>query len=614
MKNRKTTTPIRIHKLDARSFDVVPDTGADMTNAVRTMLASGFERGTEITLSPGVYVFRHHPEDEVTVAFPIRKLSGITVNGAGSTFLCHGYVMPFKVEDSDDVVIENVTVDWERPYITQGTVEACTPCHVNLKIDAGQYPYQIVNAQFLGVGPDWGAPRPLSTCYHNAYDAVTHEIPSGIRDNPLSLGPDTPAEELSPGRVRFHTHPEVEMPAGTFITLNHGRYIVKGIDIWRSRDVAVKNVTLYHVLSGGVVAARTENIDIDGLRIVPNEARGRVFSGVADGIHLIHCRGTVNVSNVEMAGHGDDFLNIHGRNSVMTEKLTPRQALVVRADCWDAGDEVWVVRQGDVQRREVLHVKSIGRINPRHELAKSETQLNNGIGLGWGLSTDKQGEWHVEFAEDIPEDMADGDVFENKTWNPERFTLRHCRILRRHRARGVLVSVPGQVIIEDNYFATAGAPILIEGDTSHWFESGGTEDVLIRNNLFDNCLSSGAHTEERWQWGAAIFTITPSHQPENADSPPYHRNIRIENNRIYAFDTPLVRAYSVGGLRFQSNTIVRTDAYVPFAFQKEAFWFDGCREVTIDGNQFENGFDGSTLRQGHMWQSDLYIMKTERDE
>ena len=70
--------------------------------------------------------------------------------------------------------------------------------------------------------------------------------------------------------------------------------------------------------------------------------------------------------------------------------------------------------------------------------------------------------------------------------------------------RGILISTPGKVIVEDNYFATAGTPILIEGDTSHWFESGGTEDVLIRNNVFDNCLTSGAETDERWQWGAAV--------------------------------------------------------------------------------------------------------------
>jgi len=601
-----STINIRSKLIEASDFAVVPDTGKDMADAVAAMLSSGLKPGTEIYLAPGEYVFRHHVAHEVTVAFHLKGISGIRINGNGARFVCHGYVMPFKIEDCEDIEIGNFTVDWARPYITQGRVRECGIEHVDLEIDREQYSYIIENGRFLGIGPAWGAPRPLSESYHDVYDAETREIPARLRDNPLGLRPDSLAAEIGAGLVRFTCQPSVPIPPGFFVTLNHGRYIVKGIDIWRSIDVRIKEVTLHHVLSGGVVAARTTNLEIDGLRIVPNESKGRVFSNVADGIHLCHCRGTINVSNVEMAGQGDDFLNIHGRNSVMTEKLGVRQALVVRADCWDVGDEVWVVRRADGQRREVLRVAAIARIAPIHDLAKSETQLGNGIGLGWGLSTDKQGEWRVEFESEFPADITAGDIFENKTWTPDLFTLRHCRILRRHRARGVLATVPGKVIIEDNYFATAGAAILIEGDVSYWYESGGVTEVVIRNNVFDNCLSSGSDTSDvGWQWGGAIFTITPSLRAADESSPPYHRNILIEGNRIETFDAPLVRACSVGGLRFVDNTVVRSQRFEPFAFQKEAFWFDGCRAVEIRGNRFENGFDGSTIRIGRMQSSDI---------
>lgn len=593
-------------RINAADLGIVPGTGADMSGRVAALLQSGLRDGTEIVLARGEYVFRHNPADEVTIAFHLKGLAGITLNGNGARLICHGYVMPVRIEDSERITVRNFSVDWERPYITQGRIVECGTEHVDLEIDRSQYPYIIEGGRFYGIGPDWGAPRPLTQSYHDVYDPVSGEIPPMVCDNPLGLGSTSPVEELRSGLLRFITRPALPIPAGFLVTLNHGRYIVKGIDIWRSRDIAVRDVTLHHVLSGGVVAARTENLEISGLRIIPNVEKGRVFSGIADGIHIIHCRGAVHVRDVEMAGHGDDFLNIHGRNSVMTQRLGAREALVVRADCWDVGDEVWVVRQEGAQRREVLRVASIERIEPLHALARSETQLDNGIGLGWGLSTEKQGEWRVVFTSDIPADMGEGDIFENKTWNTELFTLRNCRILRRHRARGVLVSTPGRAVIEDNYFSTAGAPILIEGEVSHWYESGAVEDLLIRNNVFDNCLSSGSRTgDSGWQWGCAVFTITPSLRARDEDSPPYHRNIVIEGNRILAFDAPLVRAYSVDGLAFINNTVTKTERFPPFLYQKEAFWFDGCRGVRISGNSFENGFGGSTVHAGRMRGSDI---------
>lgn len=41
-------------------------------------------------------------------------------------------------------------------------------------------------------------------------------------------------------------------------------------------------------------------------------------------------------------------------------------------------------------------------------------------------------------------------------------------------------------IIEHNVFQNAGAAILIDGDSNNWFESGSTNDIIIRENKFDN--------------------------------------------------------------------------------------------------------------------------------
>lgn len=108
--------------------------------------------------------------------------------------------------------------------------------------------------------------------------------------------------------------------------------------------------------------------------------------------------------------------------------------------------------------------------------------------------------------------------------------------------------------------------------------SGSHNDLTIRNNVFEDCNTSGE------EWGTAIITITPSHHPAAVTTEPYHKNIHIENNIFKTFDIPLVKARSVRNLTFTNNQIIKTSTYNPFSSQKSSFLLDGCRDVVISGN------------------------------
>ena len=591
--------------IDVQTFGVRPDTKENMVPAVRRLLEACKGQEAALVFPKGRYDFYPDKPEEVTIAFHLKGLKNVMLDGGGAEFVFHGLMMPVRVEQSEKITVKNFSVDWDRPFISQGTVTGIADGYVELAIDKAQYPYEIESERCWFTSPDWGRRRGVEG-YNNLYDKDTREIVYRLRDNPLGIDFNGRAVEVSPGVVRFYGKPQVKPPLGTYVALNHGRYIVKGIDIVKSKDVTVKDVTLYHVLSGGVVAVRTENITVDGLKIIANSRKNRVFSGVADGIHIIHCKGEVVVNNVEMIGHGDDFLNIHGRNCAVTKRLDDRTVRVVRADCTEPGDEVWLVRRADVQRREVRTIASIKRVPITHPLGHCETKTNNGIHYAWGISTDKAGEWEVTFTEPLPADFKEMDFYENKTWNAS-LRMTNCRVMKSHRARGVLVTTPEKAVIEHNYFRTAGTAILIEGDTDHWYESGANTDVLIRDNVFEDCLSSGSESGDRWQWGDAIITITPSHQPQSADTEPYHRNIRIEGNTFKTFDLPLMRARSVRGLSFCSNTVERTQTFAPFAGQKSTFSLDGCRDVTVRGNRYGDAYEGQAIRIEHMRSSDLTV-------
>ena len=102
----------------------------------------------------------------------------------------------------------------------------------------------------------------------------------------------------------------------------------------------------------------------------------------------------------------------------------------------------------------------------------------------------------------MPDNITVGDALENLTWAPD-VSIRN-NFFGSCRARGVLVTTPGKVVIENNIFESSGSAILISGDANGWYESGAVKDVMIRNNTFNEaCLTS------MFQFCEAIISIYP---------------------------------------------------------------------------------------------------------
>jgi hypothetical protein len=187
------------------------------------------------------------------------------------------------------------------------------------------------------------------------------------------------------------------------------------------------------------------------------------------------------------------------------------------------------------------------------------------------------------------------------TWSPEVEVV-NCVIPRRNRARGILLSTPKRALFEKNLFRTAGTAILVEGDVDFWYEAGAVCNFTIRDNVFENCMSSAE--AGIWNWGEAVICITPSHKPKSNRDEPYHQNIRIENNVFKYYDYNLLYARSVRRLTFKNNRIEYTDAYLPHGRQVN-FYLDGCREVQIENNTYDDRYPPRKAELHHMKKTDL---------
>ena len=99
-----------------------------------------------------------------------------------------------------------------------------------------------------------------------------------------------------------------------------------------------------------------------------------------------------------------------------------------------------------------------------------------------------------------------GDTVEELTMYP-KIIFKNNEV-RENRARGILLASKGDTLIEGNLFHTPGASILFESDGEYWYESGSVGEVIIKENIFDDCNFVNE------LWGPATISIKKRNLPE----------------------------------------------------------------------------------------------------
>ena len=338
--------------------------------------------------------------------------------------------------------------------------------------------------------------------------------------------------------------------------------------IYKSKNVNIENVSVFHTTGLGILSQHSENLFFTNVKMTPNYARGRYVSGHDDGFHFSNCKGQIMVDNCEFAALMDDPINVHGTSVRIMKKLSDTKLLCKFMHHQSVGLD-WGVKDD-----------KIGFI-------ENETMETIGIGVVGSFNPLNKEEFEINFVDPVPAGIKEGHALENLTWTPDvvikNSNFKSCR------ARGILISTPGRVIIENNTFESSGSAILIAGDSNYWYESGAVKDVLIRNNKFlDPCMTS------MYQFCEAIISIYPE-IPRPAVNKPFHKNIKIENNEFFPFDYPVLYAKSVDGLKFNNNTLTKSNRFSPFHSRKFTFSFESCKRVEITGNKFNGDILGKNI-------------------
>lgn len=509
------------------------------------------------------------------LAILIKGCKNLTIEGAGAELVYHNAIQPITIDNSENITVKNLSIDWDIPLTSQGKVLSTSPTTVELEIDAKLYPYKVENGKLIFVGEDWQA----ESHWFMEYEANTHRIAAQTGDGGALKGDwkKYNVTEVKPGLIRLNGAFTRTPAVGNYLILRHSKRDHAGIFVLESNNVKLTNINVYHCAGLGCLSQFSRNLTYNNVNFIPNPSKNRYLSGHDDGFQVSNCAGKVNILNCSFGGLMDDPINVHGTSVKIMEKLSATKL-----------------------RCKFMHEQSTGmtwgHLNDTIGFIENESMETLSKGTLKSFDSVNPEDFIVEFNRPIPENVLAGDALENLSWSPS-VDIKKCNF-GSCRARGLLVSTPGKVLIEGNTFESSGSAILIAGDANGWYESGAVNDVIIRNNIFKAaCMTS------MYQFCEAIVSVYPI-IPTVDPTKPFHRNIHIENNTFNAYDYPVLYALSADNIQFNNNTIIRSNEYKPFHYRKNFVTFEACKNAQVKGNKFK----------GDVLAKDVFLINMDKKE
>ena len=556
--------------IDVTAFGAKPNSFADATESVQKSIEVCRNQPNSIINFPkGRYDFwpdnateTHYyitntsdeeevPVKEQRVGLMLKHLKNITIEGNGSDFIFHGKMITWVIDSSDNIRIQNVAVNYERPGMSEMTIKSITPTAVVAYIHPDSK-FAIINSTLEWYGEKW-----VTRNYHTVLIKPQQDMLLYSTWEPFRK---SKAEVIAPLTVKFAgDFSNFKAAAGDVLTIRDRYRDYVGAFQNRSKNVSLYNVRMYSMHGLGIVSQFCENLHYDSVFVEPEQGSGRMIASSADGMHFSGCKGQITINHCRFKGLHDDPVNVHGTHLQVSEIISPTTV-----------------------KLRFMHHQTYGFIaftqNDSVGFVHSQSLQTFGEGIIKSAKLVSEREMLVELQNAVPIELRTGDVLENISWTPS-LTISNSRF-ERTISRGTLVTTRRKVIIENNvYYRTGMHAILIADDATSWYESGPVMDVTIRNNQFIEC-GFNSYPDNY------IINIHPeAHQL----LPDYyvHKNIRIENNIFKVYDYPLLFAKSTDGLVF-SNNIITGSTFMKPGDKRPSIMLAACTQVKISANKFKD--------------------------
>lgn len=401
----------------------------------------------------------------------------VRVFAYGALFMLDGFFEPVSIRNCRNVEIRGLTIDWLRKPFSRAKV-------INSYSEDGA---NYLRVRFREDMPD------TFTCLRTAYCSPQNGV--------LSYDTFYVREILRESGKNFLlriTNAPTENIVGCDLYVGHFFHSRPAVLVQDSADVVLKDICINSHPGMGITAHLSENITLDGVRIVPS--RGDRISTDTDATHFVSCRGRLDIYGCVFEGQGDDAVNVHtyyhayeplGSGNFRLRCLAADGTHTAAVDLPRRGDVMCAVRRGTLAQ----------------EMCFTVTKSSDN---GDGTCTVR-----LDGGE-----LPDGDEYylANISACPD-LLFADCKVSNNF-ARGVLIKTKRAEVCGCTFENTHSAAVRVSAEES-WGEGISAEDVRIHDNVFINCARQVGPAS-----AVAAFTDSKTCEGEQIGS------VRVYNNTV----------------------------------------------------------------------------------
>lgn len=426
-----------------------------------------------------------NPNGNHNVAVFLKNKKDIIIDGNGACVIVHGKMTPLLFDRCENIIVKNLTIDYECPTMAEFTVVECKKGILDIQIN-NECLFDIVGNEII-----WHGEKDCKDEYYWADSWINNKRLMKIYNPQTQLYKELKAsklsakkiERLSDNRVRIYLKNKLlHLDSGLIIQTRNIVRDQMGSMFQRCKNLNFTNLSVKFMHGLGMVSQFCENVCYINCDFTPKN--GRTIASTADFLHFSGCRGKLVIDSCKACGAHDDYVNVHGTHLRVVDSDISKSQLTVRfchKETWglqafEIGDEIEFIKWDTLIPFAKSRVCNFQRLNDTDIL----------------LSVDN-----------IPDGIVIGkDVVENATWTPDVY-IKNC-YFGPTSGRGILCTTRGEVIIENNNFNKLYGPaLLVEDDCNFWFESGYTTNVIFKNNNVNYC-------DYGFTWGnSAVIRYTP---------------------------------------------------------------------------------------------------------
>lgn len=516
------------------------------------------------------------------ILFPLEGMKNFEIDGQGSEFIMHSQMVALDVAHCENIKLSNFAIDWNKPFYFQGEVVAIDQKRnsFDLKVHK-ECDYEIVAHELLFVEKAKKAIRtwkrwsiPLEDDYgweqnidwNIWYDSKTKAPAYGhewsiLKSYNEEKGVRYHAEELQPGLIRIYDAAKV-LPKKGWVLVVKGRKERNrrspAIHLFHNKNTRLENVNVYHAGGMGLIGERCENVSLKNFNVILPPNSKRMVTTTADATHFVNCKGLLSYDGCTFENMLDDAGNFHGIYTKVVDLLDDYTIGVRRMHGQQTGFQF--AEPGDS-----IRLSDSRPMQPYATFKVTKTTDYN------------EDYMTLRFDRKVSDVFQPNSVADNISWQAN-VDFRNSTV-RQNRARTLLISTQGDVLIENNDFSTCtGFSLLFEGDATYWHESGPVKNVVIRDNNFkDFGLVNG---------NCQVLRFTPRVTYDGKPTHYYHKNIYFENNTCEVSSRVLVFANSVENLVIKGNTIIPSKDYPLSASEAPVFEFINSKDISIKDNTY----------------------------